>query len=672
MTKNKFAMVTRCDDNVKELTEITHPILMDYAGQWGCDFITLDQKEDWMTDYELAHYRILKVRELLETYERVLVIDSDIVIMPGCPNPFEVVPVDKIGSVYEDKGSREAMRQGVIISIQERFGDVGWEEGYINTGFFIVSQQHSNIFQKAVNDREQVRNGQHSPTDGLWTGFGFDDALLGYNIHKFGHEIHELSFEWNHMSMFSESWNGEANRFDSYIIHYAGLARFPDDRSGREITGNNNMASRLELIKNDIDRITGGLMGFDSVMLTETQGHGSRTYEAKVGVQEKPVILKVPNTEECLKRELKVLVCNIPGTVQFLGLGDNDVGKFLMLEKLYSLPEEFPAEFMLTVATDVLIAMRQLWKLGIPWICRLEHIMISNDGCIKLIDFGDDEYKPIPFYGKNDTEEAIIMDGECFENGLYKMRQHYPLSGYVAIMKHLCEKNNLDLGIIHEAELNMITYEYQQLKDVHQPIWFAPYTHIQRTESEPGDKNFGQLVPANRKCEDRANMIYENIEPWMTDETTWLDIGCNVGWFCFEFGSHFQMTGIDFDLNKITFAKMMAEGERHPAKFQWGEISLGSPFLEDMPEYDVISVMSMLHLKLVEGRDSEAFWELFKAIASKARKVMFFEFPPHSYKHLDIATEIAFNESVILLGGFKSVEKIGVTDAGRPMLKCLK
>ena len=58
-------MVTRCDENVEELTKVTHPILRDYAEQWGCDFITLDKKEDWMVDYELAHYRILKVRNYL-------------------------------------------------------------------------------------------------------------------------------------------------------------------------------------------------------------------------------------------------------------------------------------------------------------------------------------------------------------------------------------------------------------------------------------------------------------------------------------------------------------------------------------------------------------------------------------------------------------------------------
>jgi len=646
-------MVTRADGNIKELTAVTHPILMDYAKQWGCDFIVLDEKEAWMIDYELAHYRILRVREILEHYERVLVIDSDIVIMPHCPNPFEVVPVDKIGSIFEDVGSRQSMRQGVIMSIQERWGDVGWEEGYINTGFFVVSRQHSNIFQAI--------QGQH------WTGFGYDDALIGYNIHKFGHEVHELSFQFNHMSMFSEDWNGNASRFNSYVIHYAGLARFPDDRSGRALTNGNDMACRLELIESDIIRITNGLMAFNNVKPTRLQGYGSRCYHATVGVAEKRVILKIPNTKECLKRELKVLSSNIPGIVKCLDVGTHDIGTFMMLEELFPIPDQFPVEVMLTLATDVLIAMRQLYKAGIPWICKKEHIMMDGEGHIKLVDFGDDPYdRPVPFYG---DKEAIIKDGECDINGEYIDRELFPWSGYLAVMKWFCDKNNTPYSILGAAETNMITYEYQNLKDVHHPIWDEEYNDIMRTESEKDDPKYGQLVPANRDCNDRADMIYENIEPWMTDETTWLDIGCNVGWFCFEFAEHFKMTGVDFDNEKIQFAQMMAEANNVEATFLKFEVDINT--IDMLPRYDVISVLSMMHLQLVKDKDPIAFWKLFKAITKKAKKMFIFEFPNHSIGLLNIHPKY-FADNVKIHGGFASVEEIGVSDAGRAVLKCLR
>ncbi len=653
-------MVTRCDDNAKELADITHDILMDYAKQWGCDFIVLDKKEEWMTDYELAHYRIFEVRDILEHYERVLVIDSDIVIMPGCPNPFDIVPEDRIGTIFEDVGSREKHRQTVIQGIQAIHGYVGWNNGYINTGFFVVSRKHKDIFQRI--------NGK------LWTGFGYDDALIGWNIHKYEFKFCELPFQFNHMSMFSEPWNGNANRFDSWIIHYAGAANFPDDRSDRSLSGEtmtNEVGNRLLLIKSDIDRITEGLMTFKEAKPTALQGLGSRCFDVKIGVQEKDIVLKVPATLTCLEREITVLSMRIPSTVTFLGMGDDpSLGKFLMLEKLYPLEDDIGYARMFQIAKTVLITSRQLWKLGIPWICREEHIMQDAEGNIKLLDFGDDPYMPIPFYGKTDDSEAIIMDGNCCKDGKYQMRYKYPLSGYVAIMKNLCDKYKLDTEkILRAAEFEMVSHEYQNLKDVHQPIYFEPYEHVERTESESNDKNFGKLVPANRDCEDRAEMIYDGVHV-LPPSTTWLDIGCNVGWFVFEFNKHFEMTGLDFDHDKILFNKMMAEGERSDAKFMHGEIC--EEYVNLMPEYDVISAMSMLHLKLVADKDTQAFWDLLRAICAKVRRIFILEFPPHSYSLAGVNDTAGFIDAVQKIGPFTKVEQAGITDNGRPMLICRK
>ena len=32
------------------------------------------------------------------------------------------------------------------------------------------------------------------------------------SIHKLGYDIHELEYKWNHMTMFSEDWNNNANK----------------------------------------------------------------------------------------------------------------------------------------------------------------------------------------------------------------------------------------------------------------------------------------------------------------------------------------------------------------------------------------------------------------------------------------------------------------------------
>ena len=138
-----------------------------------------------------------------------------------------------VGTTFEDKGSRLENRRNLINRVQEMWGDIGWREGYINTGVFIVSKPHREIFRK-FNDR-------------YWVQKGFDDVHLGYQIHRLGLEIFELDYRFNHMSIFSESWNGSPSRLNSYILHYAGKARFPDKGT----------MSRIKLIKNDIEKIYG-------------------------------------------------------------------------------------------------------------------------------------------------------------------------------------------------------------------------------------------------------------------------------------------------------------------------------------------------------------------------------------------------------------------------------
>jgi len=207
----KLAIVTRADENIKDITDITHPIIKKYADFCNAEFIT-----NVTTTYELPHphYRILGLQALLEEYDRILLIDSDIFITRECPNIFDIVPTTHVGTIFEDKGSRQDHRRSLIKAVQDKREDVGWREGYINTGVFVISKEHKIIFDEI-------------DIDSLWLDFGFDDVELGYQINKLNIPIHELSFKFNHMSMFSEEVLGNNSRFDSYCIHFAGNGHIP-------------------------------------------------------------------------------------------------------------------------------------------------------------------------------------------------------------------------------------------------------------------------------------------------------------------------------------------------------------------------------------------------------------------------------------------------------------
>ena len=219
------AIAIRADKNIVGYTQYTIPIIEKFCKKWDATLEYINEPPPVMTDDNKPHYRIMQVHDLLDKYDRVLCLDADMLILPNCPNPFDEVPEDKIGTIFEDKGTRRPTRLKYIQDIQRSWGNVGWTQHYSNAGTFMVSKKHQYIFT----DFE----GKY------WTAWGSADVHLSFQGRRFNHQFHELSFKWNHMTMFSESWNNNADRFNSYIIHYAGRGIF-------------DASNRIEQIKKDI------------------------------------------------------------------------------------------------------------------------------------------------------------------------------------------------------------------------------------------------------------------------------------------------------------------------------------------------------------------------------------------------------------------------------------
>jgi len=213
----KLLVTTRADQVCIDWAELTHPIIRKYAQKNKADFLVLDEAVDCKEAVGgigngVYQYRIMKHYDLHEHYDRILHLDTDMLLHPDCPNLFDVVPYDEIGSIYEDVGSRKNQRLRCIRNSQKQFGEIGWTEGYINTGVFVTSKEHRDIYQK-INER-------------YFVDWGTDDIHIGYLINKLGYKVKELPYQFNHMTMFSEEWNDNPNRFNSHIIHYAGRGVF--------------------------------------------------------------------------------------------------------------------------------------------------------------------------------------------------------------------------------------------------------------------------------------------------------------------------------------------------------------------------------------------------------------------------------------------------------------
>lgn len=222
----KLLITTRSDKTVVDWANLTHPLLEAYAEKVDADFLVLDEKYDAADatggiGNGIYQFRIFEHYNLHAKYERILHFDNDMLLTPSCPNLFDLVPYNCIGTIYEDKGSRQAARQNCMINAQNQFGNVGWKNGYINTGVFLTSACHKDIYQKI---------------DGKYfVDWGTDDVHIAYLINKYGYDVQELSYHWNHMTMFSESWNNNADRFKSHIIHYAGNGVFNSEQATNKL-----------------------------------------------------------------------------------------------------------------------------------------------------------------------------------------------------------------------------------------------------------------------------------------------------------------------------------------------------------------------------------------------------------------------------------------------------
>ena len=97
----KNLIVTRADDAIKGMTDISHSIIKKFASKWEANFLSLDHVAECDGNGRF-HFRIMKCYDLFDEYDRILSLDSDVILSPHCPNLFELVPNDAIGTVFED------------------------------------------------------------------------------------------------------------------------------------------------------------------------------------------------------------------------------------------------------------------------------------------------------------------------------------------------------------------------------------------------------------------------------------------------------------------------------------------------------------------------------------------------------------------------------------------
>lgn len=176
-------------EHFQSIAAITHQSISNYARKIEADFMVITEQK-----HSTPHWEKFRIFELLNKYERIIYIDTDVLIKHDCPDLFKIVPKDMIGAFnegqYFDRKYSDYYNAGVMViprCSQDIFIDPEIEQGNIDTFFE----------QDFINDRIQLSG--HSIYN-LSHKFNRMDFILapGYIIHKAGNlnalvELKELA-----------------------------------------------------------------------------------------------------------------------------------------------------------------------------------------------------------------------------------------------------------------------------------------------------------------------------------------------------------------------------------------------------------------------------------------------------------------------------------------------
>lgn len=183
-----------------------------YADKCDADFIKLTHS---VINFHSIYFEKFFFVDLLESYERVLYLDADVLITPNAKNIFEEYPNPNFFVAYNETDFNEDMDRDFCVNPLLPYCEY-WpidEKGkhrYFNSGVMLISKNHL----KYLKDFRNVPN-----IPGVINIFP-DQTYLNYIISSNQVPFLDLDYSFNRMHLGKKDENED--RFKSNFIHYAG------------------------------------------------------------------------------------------------------------------------------------------------------------------------------------------------------------------------------------------------------------------------------------------------------------------------------------------------------------------------------------------------------------------------------------------------------------------
>lgn len=214
MANSKYAVVTVSIGKLyTDIAKMTHPTIKAYADKICADFIVIDEVD---TKYLSQKWMKFKLKEILSEYDRIIYMDTDIIVRPDTPNLFDIVPVGKFSAFNEGRYASRGqylMESRFVYNEEIKFEDTN----FYNTGVFVCDSCHRRIFRIPKNATESAD----------------EQSYLNLRLINDKIDMHELTFKFNRMSLMDKIIG--KTRWDAFVIHYAGAppeAMVPPENSG--------------------------------------------------------------------------------------------------------------------------------------------------------------------------------------------------------------------------------------------------------------------------------------------------------------------------------------------------------------------------------------------------------------------------------------------------------
>ncbi|MDA1354543.1 MAG: hypothetical protein O3A01_08810 [bacterium] len=189
-----------------------------YAARIGSDVVLcteLDYAKEFEGIYGCYGLERLQIAQYLRgEYERVVCVDSDILIQPDAANIFDACP--DTDAIYAFNEGVVQDRRAVVADTLQVMGDAalswphkGKKWQYYNVGVVVFSKAHLPFFDLVEKDAMLTMSAKVDM---------FEQCYFNYLWVKHGIKTADLNFKFNRMDMLG----GHFRKLNSHFIHYAG------------------------------------------------------------------------------------------------------------------------------------------------------------------------------------------------------------------------------------------------------------------------------------------------------------------------------------------------------------------------------------------------------------------------------------------------------------------